>query len=428
MLGLPVSLALDQPDPANTVNIKDFLFQPSILTVPAGTTVTWHNQDGVQHTVTSDTQGLFDSGALAPGKKFSFTFTAPGSYMYHCNIHTSMHGEIAVSGSVMQEASRTSTKNFVPPGQMSKETNQERIQGLVPEAIQSTIPETAPSFIQGTAQGIGQAISQSKKPSWSEKPVSVQTTSNVVTQQGTALQSTLGQSIGQSQVLKFSQYFQITPQKPSAPLSAPIKYELTGHEPTMLYFGSSQKSVPYSQYQSYLLSSGLNSLWIQGASSWTQYATVPLGSSLSLIGASSTSGYGYLYEVYPDGTLDKNGYYFYPYNRIGFYADSPGQHLLFYVIDGQPSNIIVIDVVAYQPPPPIYNYASITISSSWLRGYSVYIDGSYQAYEGTTGEAPGVVTISVPGNQYHTVAVYGSGFSFSDYRYFNAGWAYTLNV
>lgn len=135
-----------------------------------------------------------------------------------------------------------------------------------------------------------------------------------------------------------------------------------------------------------------------------------------------------MYEVYPDGTLNNNGYYFYPYNQIGFYADTVGEHMLFFVIEGQPSNIVVIDVVPYQPPPPVYDYASITISSSWLRGYDVYVDGSYEATEGTTGEPAGVVTITVPGDQYHTVAVYGDGFSFSDSKLFNAGWSYTLNV
>jgi hypothetical protein len=102
--------------------------------------------------------------------------------------------------------------------------------------------------------------------------------------------------------------------------------------------------------------------------------------------------------------------------------------LLFFVIDGQPSNIVVLDVVAYQPPLPIYNYASIAISSDWLRGYDVYVDGRYQATEGTTGEAPGEVTITVTGNQYHNIEIYGDGFSFSDYRYFSSGMDYTLNV
>ncbi len=274
--------------------------------------------------------------------------------------------------------------------------------------------------------------------SWSEEPLSGQASSMEVASQGTPKSTTLqfninpalNQSVGQSAVLQFSQYFRSTSNAPSNPITAPAKFNLQGQEPSMLYFGSSQKAIPYSQYQTYALTTGSNSLWIQGTSSWTQYAMVPLGSSLSLIGTSSTGGYGYLYEVYPDGTLKMNSYYFYPYNQIGFYADREGQHLLFFNINGQPSNIIVIDVAQYQPPspPPIYNYATVTVSSSWLRGYDVFVDGSYQATEGTTGEIPGQVTINVDGNQYHTIAVNGNGYSFSDYKYFNAGWAYTLNV
>jgi len=204
---------------------------------------------------------------------------------------------------------------------------------------------------------------------------------------------------------------------------------LKGAEPDTIYFGSTQKAVPYSQYQTYALTTGANSLWIQGATSWTQYAMVPLGSMLTMITVSPSGGQGYLYEVYPDGTLDKNGYYFYPYNQIGFYADQVGEHQLFFNIDGQPSNVIVIDVIPYQPPPsPVYSYAIITVSSSWLRGYNVYVDGSIQATEGMTGEADGRVTINVEGDRYHNIVIDGSGFTFSDYKYFNAGYAYSLNV
>ncbi len=48
--------------------------------------------------------------------------------------------------------------------------------------------------------------------------------------------------------------------------------------------------------------------------------------------------------------------------------------------------------------------------------------------EGLCGQPPGTVTVMVPGNQYHTIGVYASEFSYSDSRFFNAGWAYTLNV
>ena len=385
----------DQSSSTNTVTIQDYSFQPSTLAVPKGTTVTWHNQGSVDHTVTSDTKGLFDS-RVSPGKEFSFSFSTPGTYNYHCSIHTSMHGTIVVTGSVVSAVSPV-----VSPALLKAITG---------------MPGATPAGGNSSA-------------SWSEKPLSGEKLTQGPAPQSLALKLNLNQSSGQSKVLQFSQYYKVTPQAPSKPLTSPTQYELKGQEPAMLYFGMSQKAVPYSQYQSYALNTGLNSLWIQGSSSWTQYAQVPQGSSLSLLATTSSGGNGYLYEVYPDGTLNNNGYYFYPYNQIGFYGDTVGEHLLFFVIGGQPSNVVVIDVVPYlPPPPPVYSYASITISSSWLRGYDVYVDGSYEATEGTTGEPAGVLTITVPGDQYHTVDVNGNGFSFSDYKLFNAGWSYTLNV
>jgi hypothetical protein len=104
-------------------------------------------------------------------------------------------------------------------------------------------------------------------------------------------------------------------------------------------------AVPYSQFQSYATYTGGYSLWIQGSTSWTQYAQVPQGSSLSLLATSSTGGNGYLYEIAPDGKLTKNSFYFYPgNNHIGFFADKTGQHILLFVIGNQVSNAIVIDV------------------------------------------------------------------------------------
>lgn len=69
-------------------------FNPSLLTVPAGTTVTWINKDGESHTV-SNHAGLFDAG-LDPGNTFTYTFTKPGIYDYFCSPHPEMVGVITV--------------------------------------------------------------------------------------------------------------------------------------------------------------------------------------------------------------------------------------------------------------------------------------------------------------------------------------------
>jgi hypothetical protein len=56
------------------------------------------------------------------------------------------------------------------------------------------------------------------------------------------------------------------------------------------------------------------------------------------------------------------------------------------------------------------------------------VDGSYRATEGMTGDPAGIVTINVPGDQYHNIAIDSTGLTFSDYKYFKAGYAYQLNV
>jgi|SRR5579872_5767537 len=86
------------PNCANpcTITIANSLFgtvQPII--VKQGTAVTWVNKDDTPHTSTSDTSGIWDSGILAPGKSFTFTFNSTGTFTYHCNIHP-MTGTIEV--------------------------------------------------------------------------------------------------------------------------------------------------------------------------------------------------------------------------------------------------------------------------------------------------------------------------------------------
>src|SRR5665647_1421190 len=71
----------------NDVTIKGDAFSPSSLTVKVGDTVTWTNNDNHDHTVTSD-NGTFNSGNIANGSTFSFTFNTAGTYSYNCSIHT----------------------------------------------------------------------------------------------------------------------------------------------------------------------------------------------------------------------------------------------------------------------------------------------------------------------------------------------------
>ena len=89
--GSSVSIAPGAADPNN-----DLSFDPPQINVPTGTIVSWTNADSIQHTVTSDEQGLFDAGPISPGDTFETVFDSAGEFGYHCAIHPFMTGVVMV--------------------------------------------------------------------------------------------------------------------------------------------------------------------------------------------------------------------------------------------------------------------------------------------------------------------------------------------
>jgi plastocyanin len=78
-----------------TIKIDNFAFAPPDLTIAAGTTVTWKNDDGEVHKVQDDHK-RFSSAALDTDDSFSHAFATPGIYHYFCSIHPYMVGKIVV--------------------------------------------------------------------------------------------------------------------------------------------------------------------------------------------------------------------------------------------------------------------------------------------------------------------------------------------
>jgi len=83
------------PAAAEEVKIDNFTFDPPEITVKAGTTITWTNDDDIPHTVVAK-ELQFRSKALDSEDKFSFTFTTPGVYDYFCSLHPHMVGKVIV--------------------------------------------------------------------------------------------------------------------------------------------------------------------------------------------------------------------------------------------------------------------------------------------------------------------------------------------
>lgn len=77
---------------AGRVSITAGGFTPAELLIAETGTVLWTNNDNAVHTVTTD-NGLFDSGDLAAGATFTYTFNR-GSYTYHCKHHPEAAGSV----------------------------------------------------------------------------------------------------------------------------------------------------------------------------------------------------------------------------------------------------------------------------------------------------------------------------------------------
>ena len=77
------------------IEMSDDVFKPAQLTVPVGTKVTWVNRGTKAHTVVGNDK-LFDSGLVDVNGQFSYTYTSPGNYPYHCAPHPKMLGLIVV--------------------------------------------------------------------------------------------------------------------------------------------------------------------------------------------------------------------------------------------------------------------------------------------------------------------------------------------
>ena len=99
LFGFSLNTVAADPDmnsDTETVDIENFAFSPDVVEVLEGTTVTWTNLDADSHTVTAD-DGAFDSGLLAQGESFSYTFDTLGTFPYHCTPHPSMTGDAEVT-------------------------------------------------------------------------------------------------------------------------------------------------------------------------------------------------------------------------------------------------------------------------------------------------------------------------------------------
>jgi plastocyanin len=83
--------------PGHVLMAKSYRFEPVEIRIPAGTTVTWVNEDNFTHNVQFSGALDWTSPSLKPGESTSRTFETPGEYAYVCVFHShDMRGRVVV--------------------------------------------------------------------------------------------------------------------------------------------------------------------------------------------------------------------------------------------------------------------------------------------------------------------------------------------
>src|SRR3954447_628346 len=99
------TLALVLAAPASsatvTVSIKRTGFVPKSVTINQDDSVTWTNNDTIDHQVVAN-GGQFASAVLAPGKSYTHAFHGGGTFHYHDALHPGLKGPVAARGAPPQ--------------------------------------------------------------------------------------------------------------------------------------------------------------------------------------------------------------------------------------------------------------------------------------------------------------------------------------
>ena len=89
----------DSTDPkgSNTVVMKNIEYEPKKLTVKVGQTVTWVNQEAIEHNVVAEeADPPLKSQLFGKDGKFEYKPTQAGTISYVCTVHPGMEATLVV--------------------------------------------------------------------------------------------------------------------------------------------------------------------------------------------------------------------------------------------------------------------------------------------------------------------------------------------
>jgi hypothetical protein len=227
----------------------------------------------------------------------------------------------------------------------------------------------------------------------------------------------------------------------SSNLSLPtfVKINLSSREPQSVVFG--QKMIPFQEYALRIRSA---ELWLRSSDNWTQYLEARKGDLLEILAYSPFGESADLYGIdYAGNTVLHRSYNFAPgYYNATFKADRVGRIMLILIVKNQPSNGLIIDILppneAAKGPRELGQFSPgfswVAVTSNWLKGYDVYLDGVFYSSDLADGSKDGNASFKVGGDSIHTITISRKGsLDISAYRSehtktFQSGYSYKLKI
>lgn len=223
------------------------------------------------------------------------------------------------------------------------------------------------------------------------------------------------------------------------PLPDLVFSNISGKEPSALVVGG--KEIPFEEYASRNRS---DELWTQKGGHWSQYASSSAGEPLTMIAYAPEGGTADVYRI----DYSHNATYHRQYELMPGYSSGeialkePGRVIILMAVNDQPSNGLIIDVTPEEKPSPgpadLKNFyigdARLTVTSNWLKGYDVYVDGVYRTSDQKDGQQDGNTTLGVSGGRTHTVTISkiggiaGGPYKSEYVKKFDSKTAYTLKI
>jgi amicyanin len=144
------------------VRMSGYAFTPRVLTITAGSTVTWTNQDTAPHDVqTTSGPHSLHSPMLDKGGSWSHTFTSPGAYRYLCTVHPDMTGQLIVKAAAAPRPSAApSHRHEHEP--TARHQHAERSAAAPPAAPRSSTRPPSPSAASPTPSAASSAPAQAQ--------------------------------------------------------------------------------------------------------------------------------------------------------------------------------------------------------------------------------------------------------------------------